>query len=386
MLEPGITALLEQHRDWLAAARVGLVSHAAAVDGNGASSAECLLAAGVSLTALCGPEHGYFGASAAGRTVSYRRRHPSFDLPVYSLYGTHKAPSRALLDKVDVFVMDLQDLGARPYTYVSTMRLVMETAASRGKGFIVADRPIPLPCAVDGPLLDPGFSSFVGAIPAPMAYGMTPGETALWLREKLELDLDVHVARLLTAEPHAIPTLDQSLPWIPPSPQIRSSQSAMTYLATVFAEAIPSIDNGRDTALPFQLLGAPWIESRVLCERLSARLGPGLACHPHPFVPAKGPWKGRLVDGVRLTVTDPAAFQPVTSSLHILASLGELYGLRRIWSSRGIQSAFFDRLYGTDRVRVGLTGREPPASIMSDWRGSLQSFRRERDRALLYPR
>ena len=217
----GLDVLLDEQADLLKGKRIGLVSHMAALDGRGMGSAERVMGErGCRLTALLGPEHGFLGCAGAGETLG-NRRHPVLRVPIYSLYGETRRPTAAMLRNVDVLLFDMQDIGTRCYTYVATLRHVMEAAAEFGKGVLVADRPIPLPMVVDGPMPDAGLMSFVASIPAPMVYGMTPGETALWLRRRLGLDLDLHVApmRGYRRENRRAPDWP---PWVPPSPGIRS--------------------------------------------------------------------------------------------------------------------------------------------------------------------
>lgn len=380
----GLDVLLRRHKKWIAGRRVGLVSHLAATTANGMTSAERLWREpGVRLAALFGPEHGFFGLAGAGETVA-RQRHPAWRLPMYSLYGAARKPTPAMLRGLDTLIVDLQDLGARPYTYGSTLRTVLEAAAAGGQTVIVADRPIPLPRILDGPPLDPAFASFVGLLPAPMCYGMTPGETALWLRRELGLSVDLRVAPLRGYRRQPGRDADWP-PWIPPSPGIRAWETARCYLSTVFTEAMPHISNGRGTALVFQVVGAPWIVGRALCERLEALRLPGAAFYAHPFQPTVGPYAGRTLDGVRIVARDPAVFHPVRVSVALMAALQTLYGRKRVWAAAGCRPDFFDRLYGGDTVRKALEDGETAAAIAARWQPARRAFARRRRDVLLYP-
>jgi uncharacterized protein YbbC (DUF1343 family) len=288
-----------------------------------------------------------------------------------------------MLNGVDVIVFDIQDIATRCYTYVSTLRLVLEAAAENGKPVIVADRPIPLPNAVDGPLLNPGFTSFVGAIPSPVAYGMTPGETASWLRDKLRLDVNLRVARI--ANYVRQPGRDAAWPpWMPPSPAIVSWESARCFPVTVFFEALPSVDHGRKTNLPFQVFGAPWIRPEPMAETLNDLRLPGVLFHPHRYDCRPREADPMILNGVRITVTDPLTFRPVETAVWILASLQDRYGKRRLWQDHGTRPEFFDKLFGTDTVRTALLDGTSPTAIIRQWRPSLSVFRSERQRHLLY--
>jgi uncharacterized protein YbbC (DUF1343 family) len=288
-----------------------------------------------------------------------------------------------MLRNLDTLVFDLQDLGARPYTYVATLRYLLEAAAAHGKEIIVADRPIPLPRVVDGPLPDPCYLSFVASVPMPVAYGMTPGETALWLRRALSLDVDLKVARL--QHYHRESTRETNWPpWIAPSPGIRSWESATCYPATVFCEALPALDYGRGTNLPFQVVGAPWMRGEEVCERLLDMHLPGVVFHPHLYFPAAGAPPAPLVEGIRIVVTHPATFRPVLTGVAILHVLQELYGRARLWNARGTRPDFFDKLMGTNAIRQALIDGTSPRAIESQWRAELGTFNRSRRAQLLY--
>lgn len=379
---PGLDVLLA--RGQLAGRRVGLVSHTAALASCGASSAEALRAApGVRLLALFAPEHGFFGAAGAGDPV-HSRRHPVWHIPVHSLYGGRLAPTPAHFRAIDTLIVDLQDLGVRCYTYVSTLRHVLVAAAQAGKPVIVADRPIPLPVTPDGPLLQPGFESFVGCVRTPLAYAMTPGETALWLRADLGLDLDLTVVPMAGYHREAWRGTDWPA-WVPPSPGIRSWETAACYAATVFTEALPAISCGRTTPLPFQVFGAPWLKAEPVREALAAEGLPGVTFHPHPFVPPTDPYAGQLIPGLRMVVGDPLRFKPVLTSVAILAVLQRLHGRRRLWNAPGTRPEWFDKLYGTDQVRRALLDGASAAAIAAGWEPELRRFRATRAKHLLYP-
>jgi len=310
-------------------------------------------------------------------------RHPVWSVPVYSLYGDTRRPTPAMLRRVDALVFDLQDLGARPYTYVATLRGVLEAAAAAGKPVVVADRPVPLPEVVDGPLPEPGYESFVCPAPLPMHYGMTPGETALWMRDTLSIGVDLEVAPMRHYGRNPRRACGWP-PWIPPSPGIRCWEAGAVYTATVFCEALPALDNGRGTGLAFRVLGAPWLNPAALCEALSAAGLRGVHFHPHPFVAAGKRYAGRLLNGVRLTVVNPVSFRPVTTALTILACLQRLYGRRRVWQGAGSRPEFFDRLFGGRGVREALLDGCDPAEIAAGARRGAARFRRQRRDVLLY--
>ncbi|MDD5677618.1 MAG: DUF1343 domain-containing protein [Kiritimatiellae bacterium] len=382
---PGIDVLLIRHRHWLEGKRIGLVSHLAAVDTRGMTSAERLWRErSLNLKALFGPEHGFFGLGGAGQELRHRR-HPGWGIPVYSLYGPARRPTSAMFKNLDAVIVDLQDLGARCYTFVTTLRYVLEQAAAMGKEVVVADRPIPLPRIVDGPMLVPAFESFVAGVRVPMHYGMTPGETALWLKANLGLNVALRIARMQGYARDPKRRADWP-PWISPSPGIRAWETGQCYLATVFSESLPAINNGRSSNLAFQVFAAQWLKSAPVCERLNARRLPGVSFYAHPYKTTTAGSSGAVFDGVRLAVTNPNIFQPVYTGISILSCLQELYGARKIWKHAGSREDFFDKLYGTDVVRRALQDGATPEQIRRTWLKPLRGFAPTRQTCLLYSR
>lgn len=381
--QPGITTLLRRHSRWLRGARVALVSHSAAVDRRGTSSLELLLHSVAPRKVVAwAPEHGYFGRAGAGELVN-SVRHPLWNVPIHSLYGAHRAPTAKMMQAVDLVVVDLQDIAVRCYTYASTLRHVMEEAARHGRPVIVADRPVPFPSTLDGPMLDPACASFVGAIPAPVVYGMTPAECARWLHRTLALDLDLRIAPMqgYARDPHRRPDWP---PWMPPSPGIATWESAWCYPATVLTEAFPELDCGRTGRLPFQTLTAPWGRARVWCEALAAANLPGLAVHPHTAERIQANNHAEPLAGVRFTVTDPLRFRPLLTAVTLLHLLQTLRGPRRFWNAPGTRPEFLDKLFGTATVREQLRAGATPAAIAAAWPRARRAFTRARENALLY--
>jgi uncharacterized protein YbbC (DUF1343 family) len=382
---PGIDVLLARHRSWLAGKRVALLSHQAALDCTGATSAQRLRRElGRGLVALFGPEHGFLGQAGAGE-ATHTRPHPDWKIPVYSLYGTCRKPTPEMLRKVDVVVCDLQDLGARCYTYLATLRNMLEAAAENGVAVIVTDRPIPLPNIVDGPVLEPAHQSFVGPAAMTLATGMTPAEAAQWLVQDLGLKLDLRVVPMRGWRRDGRRAADWP-EFVPPSPGIRTWEAGMTYLATVFSEALPGIDVGRGTNLAFRTLGAPWLQAEKFCRRIHAAGLPGVAFHPHRYVAGVAPYAGQELDGVRISVLDPDRFLPVTTSVHVLHLLAKMYGMARVWQHEGARPSWFDQLYGTSTVREALLQGAKPEKITAGWRKQMKIYAASRNRALLYPR
>jgi len=383
----GIETLIASLRRKRTFPRIALLSHQAAILSNGMTTAQALHATlGKNLVALFAPEHGFFGLAGAGVRLP-QERHGEWGIPIFSLYGEHRKPTPEMLHGIDVVIVDFQDLAARCYTYIATLRRMLEAAAESNVAVIVADRPVPLPDTVDGPMLDDALRCFVADAPVPMAYGMTPGETALWLQKEClrrkfhATDKNVYATLDLTVIPctgYRRPMTAAAIrasfsEWIPPSPGIRSLESAQTYLCTVFTEAMPAVDCGRATALAFRVLGFPDMDAPALCGRLGEPSLPGVTFHPHRYTATGGRYDGQTLDGIRITVTDPLRFKPVTTSLHLMKAIRDQ---RPETSAR---TPFLDSLYGTASTRHALDNNTP---LPRHW--NHRAFLSSRNRILLY--
>jgi len=380
----GIDVLLSRNFDVLKAKRVGLLSHQAALTSDGSTSAQLIhRALGKKLVALFGPEHGFFGQSGAGEHT-YTQLHPDWNIPVYSLYGERRKPTPEMLEGVDVIVCDLQDLGVRCYTYLATLHNMLSACAESGVEVIVTDRPIPLPHVVDGPMPEPAMMSFVAPCCVPLVYGMTQAESACWMKAALfpELHLTVVPMEGWSRNDSA---WDGSRPaFMPPSPGIKTWESAMTYAAAVFAEALPGIDCGRGTNLAFRVLGAPWLKAEHVCALMKQVNPAGVTFFPYRYVAATGHYAGRELDGIRLTVVDPKRFRPAETSLVILRTISEQYGKYRIWHHKGVRPQWFDTLYGTAQARSFVRSEEPLKTLFAAWARERRTFIAARASALLY--
>lgn len=355
--QTGLDVLLSARRSLLKGKRVGLLAHPASVDAKGVHSSQRLREAlGKNLVALFGPEHGYFGAGGAGEIIR-DGKHPAWGIPIHSLYGDQRKPTPDMLKGLDILIFDLQDIAVRCYTFVSTLRYVMEACAEQGKPLIVCDRPIPFPNTIDGPMLDPKFESFVAMVNFPLVYGMTPAESASYLNHNLNHNLHLILSKM---RGWTRSETRPAFPWIPPSPGIRSWETAWCYPATVWAEALTAIDIGRGGPTPFQVVTAPWLDAEKTAAKLNARKLTGVNFQPY--------WGKH--PGIRLVVTNPRAIQPVTVGLEIVRALG-----KKAWT--GAREDWFDKLAGTDRLRLALkAGRR--------WTWSHKAFLRERSNHLLY--
>jgi len=355
----GIDVLLETKNKILHGKRFGLVAHQASVDATGALSADRLrLAYGDGLSALFSPEHGLSGVAGAGDKVD-SIRHPTWKIPVHSLYGKTRRPSREMLRGLDAIVFDLQDLSIRCYTYVSTLRYVLEAAAESRVKVVVMDRANPLAGIMDGPILEPRFESFVGCLPGPFVYGLTSGEAARWLEKKLKLIVDLDV---IPMRGYRYGKINDGPRWVSPSPAIRNPHSALCYPVTVAFEALPAIDYGRKTLMPFELIGSPALDENELSARLNEENLPGILFHPVLYER-----EGQQYRGIRLAVVDSREYRPAASAVAVLSVLQTMIGKNKLWKTPGSRPAFFDQLFGTNQIRRGLQSGLSWKKIAGQW-------------------
>lgn len=303
---------------------------------------------------------------------------PSSGLPVYSLYGETRRPTPEMLAGLELLVFDMQDAGARFYTYLYTMARCMQAAREAGLPIVVLDRPNPLNgSAVEGPLVQPDLNSFVGDYGLPIRYGLTIGELATFFNTDGGIGCDLTVVPLANWRREW--WYDQTgLPWVLPSPNLPTLDSCLAFAGTCPLEGT-NVSEGRGTTRPFELLGAPWVDARVLAGALNERGLPGIrfrACH---FTPSFSKWQGEVCHGVQLHVLDRAAFRPVQSGLEILAALQRLWPDRFAWLREG-QTA--DRLLGDRRVRAGLDAGREPEVIAAEWQPDLDRYSAARRRLI----
>jgi len=376
-VRPGIDTLLDEPAA-LVGQRIGLVTHLAGVTSDGRPSAAALAGIpGIRLAALFAPEHGVDGSYGAGRPV------PTLPgrTPVYSLYGGTFRPTRDMLARVDVLVIDLQDVGVRPYTYASTMALVMAAAREAGKPVVVLDRPNPIGgVVVDGPILEPQFRSFIGLYPIPIVHGLTLGELARLYNEAFGVGADLTVIPM-SGWSRAMDWVDTGLRWVNPSPGLTSPEATLSYAATGTVDGT-NLWNGTRTSSRFQVVLAPWLDGPRLAERLNRRNLPGVrfsaSAIPHPRT-------GRVWQGVRLHVTDAQTFRPAAATVHILTAIRDLHpGRLRIEGPVGRRRSLFDIVWGTKEVRLGIIRGDPAEAIVARWQPGLDRFTRLRETYLLY--
>ncbi|MFC2159029.1 exo-beta-N-acetylmuramidase NamZ domain-containing protein, partial [Acidobacteriota bacterium] len=329
----GLDMLLSQKASLLAGKRIGIITNQSGITSTGIHIVDALSQIpGITVTALFAPEHGIRGDLPDGtRDASYRDDRTG--IQVWSLYGRYFKPTPEMLEDIDVLVFDIQDVGARFYTFISTMGLAMEAAAEKGIQFIVLDRPNPITGnIIEGPILEEKFSSFVGKYPIPVRYGMTPGELAQmikgqdWMKGMDRLDLDVV---RLEGWQRSMWYDETGLPWIEPSPNIPHILTAILYPGMCLVEAL-NVSEGRGTMKPFEQMGAPWIEGNELADRMNSLLLPGIFFKAIFYTPSGLPgaapqpkYKDETIQGLELIVTDREALRAVDVMVHLFVTLKE---------------------------------------------------------------
>ncbi len=341
------------------------------------------------LAAAFGPEHGLRGDVQDALHVG-DFRDESTGVMVYSLYGANRRPTAEALADVDALIFDIQDVGVRFYTYISTMLLAMRACAELEKEFIVLDRPNPISGSlVEGGILDQRFTSFVGACPVPTRHGLTVGELAMWANETLGIGCELTKCKV-TGWKRSMWADETDLPWVMPSPNIPSLDTATVYPGACFVEGT-NLSEGRGTTRPFELIGAPWADGSALAGRLNSLGLAGCRFRPVFFEPTFSKHAGEVCGGVQIHVLDRDVFRPVRTGAYILATIHKLYPDRFQWIGTPEQQAagrlHIDLLTGTDELRRTLDsgGYDPGIDeLLTKWEDEAVRFEAERERFLLY--
>jgi uncharacterized protein YbbC (DUF1343 family) len=343
---------------------------------------------GCRIAALFGPQHGISGQTQDNMIEWEGRTDPVLGIPVYSLYGEHRKPTPTMLNSLDVMVVDLQDVGARLYTYIWTVKLCMEACAEAGIPLYILDRPNPIGrVQADGPVLMEEFFTFVGGATIPLCHRMTIGEMAIWIRQKHVPGCDLHVIR---AEGWCRNSLyrETGLPWVIPSPNMPTPETALVYPGTVLAEAL-NISEGRGTVIPFELIGATFINGARLLNELRSRNIRGCSFRTHDFIPTFNKYAGLDCHGIQIHVTDASIFRPVATALHLFDAIiktspsGSLtFNLPPYEYEYRLMP--FDILSGDSRMREVLEKGLSLEDEISRWDASIESFNIEFGQMTLY--
>jgi uncharacterized protein YbbC (DUF1343 family) len=380
----GLEVLLDDKLDLIAGQRVGLVSHPAAVLPDFTHCLDALMTRRVEITALFGPEH-VFRASAADGAAVGNEKDQRTGLPIFSLYGETREPDKTMLDLVDVLLFDMQDVGVRFYTYLSTLFYILKATGKSGIPLIVLDRPNPINgMDLEGWSLDPGLESFVGIVSIPIRHGMTLGELALWMNQTCELNARLRVIAMQGWKRWM--WFDQtSLPWVSTSPGIPQFITTLVYPGTCLIEGT-NLSEGRGTSQPFEICGAPWLDAHALADRLNSQQLPGVRFRPLQFIPSTSKHAGQACMGVQLHITDRYQFKPVQAGVSLLAACREEdpHSFEILPSSWEGRPPHLDLLAGTTRLREGLLGGSSPDEMLATSVSFLAQFAESRRSCLLY--
>ncbi len=371
----GLDVLEKNDFAQLAGKRVGIITNHTGLDGSGKNAVDALFNSGkVNLKAIFSPEHGFRGDAQDGEQIE-NSTDPVTGLPIYSLYGKTLRPTPAMLKDIDVLVFDIQDVGARFYTYLATMGYCMEESAKRGMEFFVLDRPNPLNGeTLEGPVLEAPFS-FTGYYPVPVRHGLTAGETALLEADfrKLALKLTVIPAQ---GWQRSMIYPDTGMKWVGPSPNIPTFEAALMYPGIGCFEST-NMSVGRGTDSPFTWFGAPWLDSKKLADKLSAAKLAGFSFAAQDKVPSAAIYKGVLCHGVKITILNPRSALPLSLLVHAASALRGNSNVR-------ILAAEDRAAYGANVFKAVYDSKQPPEKIIADFEASSSAFKKTRTKYLLY--
>ncbi len=385
----GLDVLIKIGFEPLVGQNVGVITNHTAVSKQGEHLVELLNATeGITLKAIFAPEHGFRGKTQAGDAIP-GGLDPKTGVPIYSLYGANREPNQEMLAGIDILVFDIQDVGARFYTYISTMGYVLEAGAKFQIPVMILDRPNPIGRLADGNVLDDGYESFVGRYKIPIQYGLTMGELArMIIGESLIPDLGAVELHVVECEGWTSDRVwaDTDLTWLPPSPNMRNTNETLTYPGLCLLEGV-DISEGRGTKFPFEYIGAPYMDGALMARELLATDLKGFTVEPISFTPVDLPgmamnpiFNGEEVHGVKITVTEPASFRPVEFLIHLLVISKQNYPEDFGWrSNRGL-----DRLWGGSGLREMVDAGNSAEEIIATYQDELQQFIQTREQYFIY--
>ena len=378
-VRPGIEVFLSDVPQALRGKRVGLITNHSGIDRSRTPDIDLIAKhKDLKLVALLAAEHGIRGDAAEGVKIA-DETDPRTGIPIFSLYlAEDRGPTPEMLKNVDVLVYDLQEVGGRTWTYVSTMALSMQAAAKKNIPFVVLDRPNPIGGEiVEGALLDPRFKSFVGMYPIPARHGMTVGELATLFNQKFGIGADLIVARVENWRRSQ--WFDQTgLPWVNPSPNLRSFTALQSYPGSVYFEGT-NLTEGRGTDRPFEQIGAPWLNAPEIARVMNERQLPGVRLEAITMLVTQtaAKFKGQTIPAIRFVITDREAYRPVRTSLLLIDEIRRQHPRDFAWSGT------IDRLTGSDKVRLAIEGGRLP-SLLEEWDREAADFLESRKPFLLY--
>jgi len=391
---PGLEILARARLKEIRGKRAGLLMHPASVTSALRSARDVLLdLCGANLTALFGPQHGFAGEKQDNMIESAHALDRDLGIPIFSLYSETRSPTPEMLAHIDTLVVDLQDVGTRVYTFEWTTALALQACAAAGVSVVVLDRPNPLGgVEMEGNLIRPGYESFVGLHPVPMRHALTLGEMALLVNDRLGRRSGGKRCRLVVVPMRGWRRRalfeETGLRWVLPSPNMPTPSTAIVYPGQVLLEGT-NLSEGRGTTRPFEIWGAPWIDTKPLGERLRERRLPGCLLREHTFEPAFHKWKGEPCRGFQIHVTDPGRFKPYRTTLAILQEVVALHRREFRWKDPPYEYVTdrmpIDVLTGDPAVREAIESGADLRDLESAWARDIREFAREARPHLLYP-
>ncbi|MCE5347978.1 MAG: DUF1343 domain-containing protein [Bacteroidales bacterium] len=370
--------------------RIGILCHAPSITRNFQHITDIFFQCDdCRLSAIFGPQHGIYGQTQDNMIEWQSQMHPVFNVPLYSLYGMHRKPGPEMLGKIDALIIDLQDVGARLYTYIWTVKLCMEACAEAGIPVWILDRPNPIGrLPFDGPVLKKEFFTFVGGASIPLCHRMTIGEMSIWIKEKYYPQCDLNVVWMKNWKRSSMFN-ETGLPWVLPSPNMPTVQTAVVYPGTVLIEAL-NISEGRGTTIPFELFGAPFIEAERLKKNLDARKIEGCVFRIQDYIPTFHKFCGELCKGIQIHVTDISNYKPVETALEIFDAIIETSAINALTFNLPpyeyeYDKMPFDILSGDSEMRETLLNRKNIKTEKERWANDIEGFRNEFRSLAYYP-
>ncbi len=379
-VQTGLEVFIQSPPDWIMGKRLGLLCNPASVDRHFTLARDLIQrCCPGQLKALLAPQHGFFADKQDNMIESDDLVDSVSNLPVFSLYGKTRKPTAAMMDKFDVLLIDLQDVGTRVYTFAYTISYCLEAARKYRKKVLILDRPNPINgITIEGNLLNTDYSSFVGRYPIPMRHGLTMGELAHMFNTEFGIHADLDVIKIHGWQREML-FKDTGLPWVAPSPNLPTPTSAMVYPGQVLWEGT-NVSEGRGTTLPFEVFGAPFIDPQKILETVSMDVLPGAILRTCAFEPTANKWCGQLCRGFQIHITDPNSYQPFRTTILLLQAILQNHKTEFNWKAPPYEYEFekqpIDLIIGDRAIRQRIEKLESVASIEQSWVQALQRYQK----------
>ncbi|MCK4839978.1 MAG: DUF1343 domain-containing protein [Desulfobulbaceae bacterium] len=388
MIKTGIEQLASRPPAWLKGKRLGLLCNQASTDHNFRHSRDIVnTVLPGQLTCIFSPQHGFFADKQDNMIESAHMEDRTTGLPLFSLYGQNRKPDGAMFDHLDVLLIDLQDVGTRVYTFIYTMAYCLEAAAEFGKKVVILDRPNPIGGdLIEGNLVEDDYRSFVGLYPIPMRHGLTMGELARLFNDHFGINAELEIVAM-TGWQRGMYFDDTGLPWLSPSPNMPTLETALVYPGQVIWEGA-SVSEGRGTCLPFEVFGAPYLDHDRFLSALERSAQAGCVLRPVAFEPTSNKYRGELCNGFQLQVTDRQVFRPYRTSLALLSTTLNLYAEQFAYKEPPYEYEYeklpLDMILGSRTLREALASGKSVVGLEDGWRDDLAGFDALRRNFFLY--